>query len=793
MKIIVAFFIIIPISLTGQVEQDFEDSSAAKWTQSDYGRWEASSFKPINGKYSLHHIYDNPAAGHDQISIGYNALLLDSANATWRFKIRHGYNPSSNNNWGFFLVADKNSLLMFPGVDINGYVLGVNFTGNDDLVKLWKITSGKIYELANTNFNWQENAGTDKNVGFEVSRDITGWWTIGADTSHISDNFITIGKVRDSEHNYSLFSGIYYKYSATQDRQLWFDDLYINGYFCDDSTGILYYDPCPFDILITEIMADPLPPVMLPGCEYIELFNRSKHDMNLSGWEITAGNSQATLPNFLARSNEYAVLTGNGNSFDTGNPSAIICVEGFPVLNNTGQTITLKDKNKVVIHSVRYTDKWYYPEYKSEGGWSLEIIDTNNPCGEGANWTASSDPKGGTPGKVNSAAACNPDNTRPSVRRTAVISDSAIQIYFDESLYSLSLTNRKSYFVENGIGYPAYVNPVQPDFSSVKLGFDNVFSKKIMYSIRLDSVIKDCAGNPLKNNTSSVFAMPEAADSLDLVINEVLFNATNNGTDFVELYNRSKKIIDIRNFCIASGKLFSEKTMDYNPVTSDHFPLFPGEYIVISADTGMLRSRYACTNSSCMIQSATFTSLPDKEGIVIITDDRLNILDELHYCEDSHFGLLNSSEGVSLERINSDRPTNDPNNWHSASEDHGFATPGYRNSQYNDFEPAEKKITVYPEVFSPDNDGYNDYVNVYYSLDEPGSVASIIIFDSSGRPVKYLARNTMLGTEGVFMWDGTNENNMRASIGIYLIYTEIFDLQGKVYRLKNTCVLALKI
>jgi hypothetical protein len=793
MKVIMALFIIIPVSLKGQIEDDFEDSSAARWIQSDYGRWEASAFSPLNGRYSLHHVYDNPDAGHDQVSIGYDALLLDSATAIWRFKIRHGYNTSSNNNWGFFLVSDKNSSLMFPGTNVNGYVLGVNYTGNDDLVKLWKTTSGKAHELANTYFNWQENAGTEKNVGFEVSRDSIGWWTIRIDTSRVSNNFITIGKVMDSEHRYSLFSGIYYKYSATQDQKLWFDDLHINGYFYDDSLSLLYHDPLPFDIVITEIMADPLPPVMLPPCEYIELFNRSDYDIYLSGWDIISGNSQAALPGFTVKSKGYAVVTGYGNSLDIGNPSAIIYVEGFPVLNNAGQTITLSDKNNSVIHSITYSDKWYKPEYKSEGGWSLEIIDMANPCGKGGNWTASSDTKGGTPGKVNSAAGHNPDKSVPVVRRTAVVSDSLIQIYFNESLCSLSLTNRKSYFVENGIGYPAYVNPVQPDFASIKLGFDKSFDKEVLYTIKLDSTIKDCAGNALKDNTRSVFAMPKAADSLDIVINEVLFNTSNNGTDFVELYNRSKKLIDLQNFCIASGKLFSEKTIDYNPFTGEHFPLFPGEYAVISADTAILRHQYSHIDASCMIQSGTLTSLPDNEGIIIITDDRLNILDELHYCEDIHFKLLSSSEGVSLERIYSDRPTNDPNNWHSASEDCGFATPGARNSQHSDFEPAQKKIEVYPEVFSPDNDGHNDYVNVYYNLGEPGSVASIIVFDYRGCPVKYLARNTMLGTEGVFIWDGTNENNMRASIGIYLIYTEIFDLNGKVYKFKNTCVLALKI
>jgi hypothetical protein len=801
MKIIMFFFLIISFPMAGQIMYDFENSSAGLWMQSDSGRWDTSSFNPVNGNYSLHHIYDNAGAGHDQISLSHHALLLDSATVTWQFKIRHGYNPSSNNNWAVFLVSDKSSSYMYPGADVNGYVLGVNFAGNDDLVKLWKVTSGNTYEIASTNFNWQENAGTAKNVEFEVTRNIQGHWTINAVvTAHNStttetafNNPATLGTAMDSEHNYSLFFGIYYKYSATQDQQLWFDDLYINGYFYDDSISNLFYNPGPYDILITEIMADPEPPVLLPEFEYIEVFNKSNYDINLSGWRIAAGNSQVTLPRFIIKSKDYSIITKFGNNFGMEYTTDIIYAEGFPSLNNSGQTVTIKDKNNSAIHSVSYSDKWYKTNYKSEGGWSLEIIDVNNPCGKGVNWAESTDIKGGTPGEANSSAGHNPDNTSPFPKRVAVISDSAIQICFNEPMDSLSLINCGSYSVDNNIGYAASIIPVYPDFSTVKLGFDNVFKKEILYTITMDNEIKDCAGNALHNNSKASFAVPEAVDSLDLVINEVLFNAGNNGADFVELYNRSKKNIDIQYFCISVSKLFSEKTGDYNPVTREHFLLFPGEYVIISADTSIISENYAITSPNCMIEPETLPSFPNNEGIVIITDNRLNILDKLHYSEDMHFKLLNSPEGVSLERISSERPTNDINNWHSASEDSKFATPGYRNSQNNDFEPPERQITVYPEVFSPDNDGYNDYVNIYYRFDEPGSIANVTVFDSKGRIVKRLVRNTMLGTEGVFIWDGATGNNTRAAIGIYLIYTEIFDLNGKIYKFKNICVLALKI
>jgi hypothetical protein len=782
-----------PFTLFGQIHEDFENSLQEMWLQNKNIRWDISSFQPINGKYSLRHLYDNPDAGHDQISLSHKALLLDSASTTWQFKIKHGYNPSSNNNWSVFIVSDKSAQNMFPGEYINGYVIGVNFTGYDDLVKLWKVSSGNIYTIANTDFNWQNNIGTERYAEFEIIRNKTGIWTIKLDTSSNLKSRFLLGTAHDSEFNYSLFFGIYYKYSAQQDQKLWFDDLKINGCFYENPTDFLYYEPDPYDVLITEIMADPLPPVLLPEFEYIEIYNKSDYDIRLSDWKITIGNSTVSLPFSRVKSKEYLIITQSDNDFTSVNVKNILCVDALPVLKNSGQTVTLRNSKNSIIHSIDYSSKWYSTDYKSEGGWSLEMIDVNNPCGRKDNWAESTDYKGGTPGSVNSVTDFNPDILKPSLKRAAITADSSIKIYFNESLDYFSLNDLSNYFIDNNIGYATDIVPDIPNFQTIKLKFDNNFKNNIIYTITIGNNIKDCAGNALEKNSQVQFAVPEKADSFDLIINEILFNPDENGEDFVEIYNRSAKIIDIRYFNIASRELFSNEFKDCYPIIKEHYQLFPDEFILLTISTDIIEEIYACTNHDCLIELRNMPSLPDDEGIVVITDNQLNVIDEFHYSEDMHFKLLNSFEGVSLERINSESPTNDPNNWHSASEHFNFATPGYRNSQYNDFEPAEKHIIIEPEIFSPDNDGYNDFVNIYYNFDDPGCIANITIFDAKGRVVKFLVKNTLLGTEGCFIWNGINEENRKASIGIYLIYTRIFDLNGKTHNFKNSCVLASKI
>ncbi len=100
--------------------------------------------------------------------------------------------------------------------------------------------------------------------------------------------------------------------------------------------------------------------------------------------------------------NEYMLLTSTTNAPKF---SKALGVTSFPSLGNLGDRIVLRDPGGTAIDSVAYSLSWYHSSEKADGGWSLELIDVNNPCGEGDNWTASEDIDGGTPGEINSVLA----------------------------------------------------------------------------------------------------------------------------------------------------------------------------------------------------------------------------------------------------------------------------------------------------------------------------------------------------------------------------------------------------
>jgi hypothetical protein len=115
------------------------------------------------------------------------------------------------------------------------------------------------------------------------------------------------------------------------------------------------------------------------------------------------------------------------------------------------------------------------------------------------------------------------------------------------------------------------------------------------------------------------------------------------------------------------------------------------------------------------------------------------------------------------------------------------------NSQFTVSFAPDGDIWIEPELFSPDNDGYNDVVSVYYAFSEPGYVANITLYDARGNVIRKLLQNGLLGTSGSYSWDGLDQGKYQSPMGIYLFYVEVFDLNGRIHRFKKTCVLARRL
>jgi hypothetical protein len=543
----------------------------------------------------------------------------------------------------------------------------------------------------------------------------------------------------------------------------------------------------PYEIVIDEIMADPSPSVGLPEVEWIELRNVSNHNVNLIGCRIAKPTGKSgPIPVHILQPDSSILICSSGSVAALNNIATTKSVTSFPSLSNTGDLIYLLSPEGKTIHAVEYSDSWYQNELKKQGGWSLEMIDLNTPCLGSENWTASTSSIGASPGKINSVDALNLDEILPKLERAFAIDSLHVRLKFNEPLDSITASNPLQYSISDGIGRALHVTPIPPLFNQINLTFSNPILKNKIYVIKAEG-IKDCVGNEIGINNMVRIGLYEQADVGDVVVNEVLFNPKSDGVDYVELYNRSNKIINLKNLFTANLNTLNEID-NISPITTEDILFFPKDYMLLTTNAAVVKRGYVTTNAEGILQVNTLPSFNDDEGNVIVLNEQGKILDHLKYNEDWHFKLIENREGISLERINYNQKTQDENNWHSAASSSGYGTPGYKNSQNISGEYLNLEVKILPEIITPNNDGKDDIASINYSFSEPGNVATIIIFDASGRKIKTLQRSVICGINGSFMWTGLDDQNKKIPSGIYVVYVEVFNLKGVVRKFKKVVV-----
>ncbi|RPH32960.1 MAG: hypothetical protein EHM93_07195 [Bacteroidales bacterium] len=210
-----------------QTTYNFESSSLTGWTQVPAAHWAASSASPLNGNYSLKHAIS--AGGiTDRISIALPSWNPSNGTVTWQFKIRHGYDPSGSNRWWVFLMADEDANQMQIGGTGSGYAIGVNLTGTDDILKLWRIANGTPQAILASTLNWQTQITTSGIGAIEVERSKNGLFSLRASSSGLFSNLTNYGSITDNSYNYFSFFGICYNCTTSGDLKLWVDDISIN-------------------------------------------------------------------------------------------------------------------------------------------------------------------------------------------------------------------------------------------------------------------------------------------------------------------------------------------------------------------------------------------------------------------------------------------------------------------------------------------------------------------------------------------------------------------------------------
>ncbi len=370
------------------------------------------------------------------------------------------------------------------------------------------------------------------------------------------------------------------------------------------------------------------------------------------------------------------------------------------------------------------------------------------------------------------------------------VSDTVVILFYNEPMDNLWAANCSNYEILPDIGHPNRIMMNDNHFSSVRSFLPHSLNPRQIYTLKINGNIRDCAGNQLGKDLILSIGMTEKVEKTDMVINEVLFNAKTGGSDYVELYNRSNKFLD------ASELLLGTKIND-NPgnivrLSETGFLIAPMSYLLITSNIYKVKPFYKIEDEKNFVELPQMASLDDKAGSIVLMNDTFAIIDEFSYSEKMQLATLKDVNGISLERISPDRPSNFPGNWHSAAETAGYGTPGYKNSQSVDNTEANQAVSLADEFFSPDNDGYKDFLQINYQFEQPGCRVQVYIFDTMGRLVRKLFNNELLGSQGSLTWDGSDDEGHMCMVGMYIIFIRtVFD-DGTVKEYKKPCVLAVK-
>lgn len=549
----------------------------------------------------------------------------------------------------------------------------------------------------------------------------------------------------------------------------------------------IYYHEAHFaDLVFSEIMHDPSPAALLPETEYIELFNRSNLPVNLKGMSIKINERILTLPEYLLFPADYVVLP----AIETDFPNNAVPKRWVP-LNNSGGTMVLLNPSAEVVTAFRYPETLEGETYKTQGGWSMESIDTNNLSGSLSNWAYCNNEKGGTPGHENAVTNSNPDTSNPLLADSWLKNDSVLILDFGETLNTSAIDMQ--HFTLSGTNTIQNIKTDSLFRDLVMVTFENKLAPNEVNTLSIPSELTDLAGNSYAGKIHLQFGLPGNMNAPNLLISEILFDPPANGYDYVEIYNPSAQIFALDSLCISRGSESGEP--EELILLSDRCKWFlPGQYLCLSGSANWVKEWFGQSANENILNLNNFPNFTNEGGSVFITLKNGKVIDRMDYSPELHFELLSNTKGISLERTSFSMSTNAPGTWHSAASTAGYGTPGVRNSQLlnTKVEPSKELFSLSPDILTPNMDGVDDNLIISWQLGKPGHKGTFVIYDAEGFQVRELINNQSLDTSGHILWDGITDDHQRAVPGIYIVWGQIHDKDGHVKRHKATCVVGIR-
>jgi len=287
----------------------------------------------------------------------------------------------------------------------------------------------------------------------------------------------------------------------------------------------------------------------------------------------------------------------------------------------------------------------------------------------------------------------------------------------------------------------------------------------------------------VNNPVSELGSLP--ANSL--IINEIMYEPDASNSEFIEIYNRENYNVELAGVSLWVG--------DDDLCLSPSVLSLPGNaFFILASDSSIFENYPWLDEENYLVRvcPSGFT-LPNDGTTLTISDFGGALIDSVEYTETLHNSNVYSTRNKSLERISLSETNRTNSNWTTSVSAFG-ATPGKVNSVFTESISTELKLSISPNPFSPDSDGFEDFTIISYNLPNPIGRVRLRIYDSMGRQVREIFNNHLTGSSGEVIFDGLDESGRPLRIGMYIVLFEAID-SGTGYSevIKEVVVVARKL
>ena len=424
--------------------------------------------------------------------------------------------------------------------------------------------------------------------------------------------------------------------------------------------------------------------------EYIEIYNKSGKLLDVSNLVLTTRKTDGTLntgvkipSNTLMPVHSYLAVCANADLVrdyhHSPEGSTILTTSSWYSLNNTGSTLVLTNAAKDTIYDeLIYNTNWHNSWVKDAKGISLERTAPDLPTQSQASWHSclSSSTNYGTPGFENSFYE---DKEAPTWASLSIEQPNKLKLSFSEAMNFSSA----AFSINQEMGSPTSQS-FSDDKMSVVLNFASDFEKGKSYKLTT-SGLKDLAGNVLVK-TDSIIGIIEAKAVGDLILNEVMFENPANSLEYIEIYNKSGKLLDVSNMILTTRK--TDGTLNTGVKIPSNTLMSAHGYLAVCAKADSVRNYHHSPSGSTILTTSSWSALNNTGSTLVLANAAKDtIYDELAYSASWHASWVKDAKGISLERTSPDLPTQSQASWHSClSSSTNYGTPGFENSFYEDKE-----------------------------------------------------------------------------------------------------------